>query len=469
MRNIVFGTEGWRGQIAREFTFENIEIISYATVEYYLKHENIGNGFVVGYDARFLSKEFAETVSAILANRGIKVFLSDSIVSTPMLSLGIVKLKAVAGLMITASHNPYSYNGFKIKSSYGGPATREEVTGVEYYLDSVYNNYTRLKQQYLFTFESLVDKKVISYIDLKKIYKEYISEKFDISEINNSNLKILYDPMYGSGQGFFKGFINNFEEIHGSYNPSFNGINPEPLLVNCKDTVEHVVSNRFDFCIVNDGDADRIAAIDDKGNFISTQLLFPIFLKYLVEEKGEQGAVVKTVSVTDYVYQICKKNNVPCLETPVGFKYITEYMVSQNILIGGEESGGIGLNMHLPERDGIFNGLLLTKIMIKKNKSLSELVNEIKLEFGDLYYDRFDYKTTLENKEKILLACNNIPTFIGDYKVLNVKRIDGFKFLFNDAWLLVRASGTEPLLRFYFESKKQGKIDKLVDALIKLQ
>jgi phosphomannomutase len=305
---------------------------------------------------------------------------------------------------------------------------------------------------------------------LKKIYKEYISEKFDISEISNSKLKILYDPMYGSGQGFFKGFINNFEEIHGSYNPSFNGISPEPLLANCKDTVEHVVNNHFNLCILNDGDADRIAAIDEKGNFISTQLLFPIFLKYLVEEKGEKGAVVKTVSVTDYVSQICKKNNLPCLETPVGFKYIAEYMISENILIGGEESGGIGLKMHLPERDGIFNGLLLTKIMIQRNKSLSELVREVQSEFGILYYDRIDYKTTQENKEKILRTCNNSPSFIGDHKVVNIKRIDGFKFLFEDAWLLVRASGTEPLIRFYFESKNsdKNKIEKLVDALIKL-
>jgi phosphomannomutase len=274
--------------------------------------------------------------------------------------------------------------------------------------------------------------------------------------------------MYGSGQGFFKGFINSFEEIHGSYNPSFNGISPEPLLANCKDTVEHVVNNHFDLCIVNDGDADRFAAIDEKGNFISTQLLFPVFLKYLAEEKKEQGAVVKTVSVTDYVSQICKKNNLPCLETPVGFKYITEYMVSQNVLIGGEESGGIGLNMHLPERDGIFNGLLLAKIMMQRNKSLSELVLEIQSEFGELHYDRIDCKTTPENKQKILQICNSSPVFIGDLKVVSVKRVDGFKFLFDDAWLLVRASGTEPLIRFYFESKKPYKINKLVDALIKL-
>jgi len=469
MANIIFGTEGWRGQIAREVTFENIEIISYATAEYYLKHENISNGIVVGYDARFLSREFAETVSTILANRGIKVFISDSIVSTPMLSLGVVKLNAVAGLMITASHNPYSYNGFKIKSSYGGPATGEEIKGVEYYLDAIEKNYSRLKQQYFVTFDSLIDKKVISYIDLKKIYKEYILEKFDISEIANSKLKVLYDPMYGSGQGFFKDFINNFEEIHGSYNPSFNGISPEPLLANCKDTVEHVLSNHFDLCIVNDGDADRFAAIDEKGNFVNTQLLFPVFLKYLIENQGEQGAVVKTVSVTNYVSQICKKHNVPCMETAVGFKYITEYMVSQNILIGGEESGGIGLKMHLPERDGIFNGLLLANIMIQRKKTLSGLVDEIKSEFGELYYDRIDYKTTQENKEKILAICNNRPNFIGDYKVLDVKRIDGFKFLFDDAWLLVRVSGTEPLLRFYFESKKPAKIEKIVDALISLK
>jgi alpha-D-glucose phosphate-specific phosphoglucomutase len=469
MSNIVFGTDGWRGVIAKDFTFENIEKISYATAEFYIKRENISKGMVIGYDARFLSREFAETVAVILASRGIKVFLADSIISTPMVSMGILKLKAAAGLMITASHNPPIYNGFKIKASYGGPATREEISGVENYLDFVEKSYHRLKKKYELPLESLVKKKLIKYTDLKKIYKEDLSEKFDIDKISKSKIKVLYDPMYGAGQGFFKNYIDSFDEIHGIYNPSFNGTNPEPLAVNCIDTIEEIVKKKYDLGIVNDGDADRIGAIDEKGNFISTQQLFPIFLKYLVENAGMEGDVVKTVSVSNHVSQICDKNNVLCHETPVGFKYITEYMVSQNILIGGEESGGLGIKMHMPERDGIYNGLLLCKIMAERNKSLSELVDEIQKEYGALYYDRIDYHTTPEEKDRIIKVCKCNPAFIGGYKVKSYNRIDGFKFIFEDGWLLIRPSGTEPILRFYSECSKMDKVEKLLKSAIKLQ
>jgi phosphomannomutase len=307
MSNIVFGTDGWRGIIAKDFTFENVEKISYATAEYYIKSENISKGLVVGYDARFLSREFAETVSVILAGRGIKVFLADSLVSTPMVSMGILKLKAAGGLMITASHNPPIYNGFKIKASYGGPATREEINGVENNLDFVEKSYHRLKKKYEFSLDDLVKKKLIKYVNLKEIYKEDLSTKFDIEKINKNKIKVLYDPMYGSGQGFFKNFITSFDEIHGIYNPSFNGTYPEPLADNCKDTVDEIVKKKYDLGIVTDGDADRLGAIDEKGNFISTQQLFPIFLKYLVEIEGLEGDVVKTVSVSDHVSQICEK------------------------------------------------------------------------------------------------------------------------------------------------------------------
>ncbi len=469
MSNIVFGTDGWRGVIAKDFTFENIEKISYATAEYYIKRDDIGKGLVVGYDARFLSREFAETVSVILASRGITVFLADSIVSTPMVSMGILKLHAAAGLMITASHNPPIYNGFKIKAGYGGPATREEISGVENYLDFVEKSYHRLKEKYNLSLEALVKKNMVKYVDLKVVYKEDLAAKFDIDKINSSGLKVLYDPMYGSGQGFFKNFISSFDEIHGSYNPSFNGTNPEPLAVNCTDTIELIRNQKYDLGIVNDGDADRIGAIDENGNFVSTQQLFPVFLKYLKENTDLDGDVIKTVSVSDHVTRICEKHNLLYHETPVGFKYITEYMVSQNILIGGEESGGLGMKNHMPERDGIYNGLFLARIMAERKKTLSQLVTEIKDEYGELFYDRIDFHTTPEIKERIINICKTNPSFIGGYKVKNYNRIDGFKFIFDDGWLLIRPSGTEPVLRFYSESSKQEKVEKLLKSGIKLQ
>jgi phosphomannomutase len=386
-----------------------------------------------------------------------------------MVSMGILKLKAAGGIMITASHNPPIYNGFKIKASYGGPATREEINGVENHLDFVEKSYHRLKKKYELSIDSLIKKKLIKYVNLKEIYKEDLSGKFDIDGINKNKIKVLYDPMYGAGQGFFKNFINSFDEIHGVYNPSFNGTNPEPLAANCKDTIEEIVKNKYDLGIVNDGDADRLGAIDEKGNFVSTQELFPVFLKYLVETAGLDGDVVKTVSVSDHVSAICEKNNILIYETPVGFKYITEYMVSQNILIGGEESGGIGIKTHMPERDGIYNGLLLSKIMIERNKSLSELVAEIHNEYGELFYDRIDYHTTPDVKERIIKVCKSNPPFIGGFKVKSYNKIDGFKFIFDDGWLLIRASGTEPILRFYSESSKMDKVEKLLKSGIKLQ
>ena len=241
------------------------------------------------------------------------------------------------------------------------------------------------------------------------------------------------------------------------------------MAANCKDTIEEIIKKKYNLGIVNDGDADRFGAIDENGNFISTQQLFPIFLKYLVENAGMEGDVVKTVSVSSYVSRICDKNNVLYYETPVGFKYITEYMVSQNILIGGEESGGLGLKMHMPERDGIYNGLLLCKIMIERKKSLCELVDEIRSEYGELYYDRIDYHTTAEVRDRIIKVCKSNPTFIGGYKVISYNRVDGFKFIFEDGWLLIRSSGTEPILRFYSESSKMEKVEKLLKSAIKLQ
>lgn len=469
MSNIIFGTDGWRGIIAKDFTFENIEKVAYATGEYFIKKPNISNGVVVGYDARFLSKEFAETVAVILASRGIKVLLADSLVSTPMVSVGVIKLKAAYGLMITASHNPPKYNGFKIKADYGGPARREDIAAVENNLDYVEKSYHRLKKKYHLPINDLVKKKLIKYVDLKDIYKKDLKSKIDIEQISKSGLKILYDPMYGSGQGFFKDFIDTFDEIHGSYNPSFNNTNPEPLASNCKDTIDKIIQQKYDLGIVTDGDADRIGAIDEKGNFISTQQLFPVFLKYLIENEEQKGDVVKTVSVSDYVSKICNKHNILYYETPVGFKYIAEYMVSQNVLIGGEESGGVGLRMHIPERDGIYNGLLLAKIMIQTQKSLSQLVEEIEKEYGKLYYDRIDIHTTPEIKEKVIKACKTNPAFIGGYKVLSYSKIDGYKFIFEDGWLLIRASGTEPILRFYSEASKMDKVQKLLKAALKLQ
>jgi phosphomannomutase len=469
MSEIRFGTDGWRGVIARDFTFENLEKVAFATAEYYHQHSKIQNGIVVGYDARFLSKEFAECVSLILANFGIKVYLSNTLISTPMIATTILKYNSAGGVMITASHNPPIYNGFKLKSDYGGPAREEEIKGVEKLLSNVEDNFIEFKEKHTFKFNELIKQKLINIIDFREIYFENIKSKFDLTKIKNSKLKILYDPMFGSGQGVLDAIFPKINKIHNEFNPSFHSTNPEPLPQNCVETIKKVIEEKYDLGIVTDGDADRIGTIDSKGNFISTQLLIPIFLKHLIEKKGLKGTVVKTISVSSIVERMCKKYNIPLIETPVGFKYITKLMVNKDVLIGGEESGGIGLKFHLPERDGIFNGLFLCDIMIDRRKSLDALVKEIYSEFGKTYYDRIDFHTTQDIKENIMKKCNQGFESLGGMKIKEVKTIDGFKFIFDDSWLLIRPSGTEPMLRFYAESDNELKVQLLLESAVKLQ
>jgi alpha-D-glucose phosphate-specific phosphoglucomutase len=466
MSVIKFGTDGWRGVIARDFTFENLEIVAAATADYYIRHPKIKNGLVVGYDARFLSREFAECVSTVLANKGILVHLAKEIVSTPMVATAILKYNSAGGVMITASHNPPIYNGFKLKADYGGPAREEEIKGVEKLLLTAAQNYKNTEKK---DFTELINLKQINLVDFRSIYFENIKDKIDFDKIKKSKLKILYDPMYGSGHGILDDIFPNMTKIHNEFNPSFHSVSPEPLPQNCHDTIEKIIDGGFDLGIVTDGDADRIGTIDEKGNFVSTQLLFPIFLKYLHQKKGLSGKVVKTVSVSSLVERMCAKYNIPLFETPVGFKYITEHMVKDDILIGGEESGGIGMNSHIPERDGIFNGLLLCEILIDRNQSLNFLVEEIYSEFGRTYYDRIDFHTTKEIKENILRKCEIGLETISGFKVNEIQKVDGYKCIFDDSWLLIRPSGTEPVIRFYAESEDEAKVQILLNAAVNLQ
>jgi phosphomannomutase len=460
MTPIKFGTDGWRGLIADDFTFDNVARVALATANYFKRHKRIKNGIVVGYDSRFLSKEFAEATATVLANKGIKVILSDKISSTPMVSLVTTKLKAAGGVVITASHNPARYNGFKIKGDFGGPAHPEMIEKVEKQLRRVLKSKIQSKK----SFEELVGKGTIKKIDFTTIYIEDIKTKVDLPLITASGLKIAYDAMYGAGQGVFSQLVAPRAELRNSYNPSFGGTHPEPIAQNIKDLSSAVVMKGCDIGIATDGDADRIGAMDENGNFVDSHRMFAILLKYLVLEKHLTGEIAKSISVSQIINKMCKKYGLKLHETPVGFKHLCRLMTERNILIAAEESGGLGLRAHLPERDGIYIGLLLCEVMATRKRKLSELVEELMIEFGWHYFNRIDARMTEKEKQKTLAAYKKGITSLAGYPVRNVETTDGFKLFFDDAWVLMRASGTEPLIRFYAEADSSFKLNALLKA-----
>jgi phosphomannomutase len=461
---IKFGTDGWRGVIAEDFTFENVAKVALATANFYKKHKNVKNGIVVGYDSRFLSGEFAEKVSEVLGNRGIKVILSDKISSTPMVSLLTKKLKAAAGIVITASHNPAKYNGFKIKGDFGGPAFPKDVAKVEKELTRVFRSKIVIRK----SLNQLIEKGVVAKIDFTSRYIEDIRNKINIDLIQSAGIKIAYDAMHGAGQGVMDRILPLQVSLRGNYNPSFDGSHPEPLPQHTRGLIEAVVANGCDIGIATDGDADRIGAFDEKGNFVDSHRIFALLLKYFVEEKKLKGEVAKSLSVSQIIDKMCKKYGLVLHETPVGFKYLCSLMVERDILIAAEESGGVGIRMHLPERDGTYIGLLLAEIMAIRRKKLSELVEELMDEFGWHYFNRYDAHLTEKEKRRILGVYKKNPRRIAGFPVERIDTKDGFKLFVENGWVLVRASGTEPLIRFYAEAETPEKVEKLLKAAMEV-
>ncbi|MGD1045058.1 MAG: phosphoglucomutase/phosphomannomutase family protein [Bacteroidota bacterium] len=457
---IKFGTDGWRGVIADDFTFENIAKVALATANYYKKHKKIKNGIVIGYDSRFLSKEFAEKTAEVIANRGIKVIISDKISSTPMVSLLTKKLNAAGGVVITASHNPARYNGFKIKGDFGGPAFPETIAKVEKELKKV----IKLKVESKKSFEELLKKGVIKKIDFTSVYIEDIKSKINIDLIKSSGIKIAYDAMHGAGQGVMDQILPLKISIRGDFNPSFGGSHPEPLPQNAPGLIEAIVKNGCDIGIATDGDADRIGAFDEKGNFVDSHRIFALLLKYFIEEKKMTGEVAKSFSVSQIIDKMCKKYGLVLHETPVGFKYLCRLMVEGDILIAAEESGGLAVKGHLPERDGTYIGLLLAEIMATRKKKLSELVSELMNEFGWYYFNRNDAHLTEKEKNRIMVFYKKGPKQIAGFPIQRIETKDGFKLFVENGWVLVRASGTEPLIRFYAEAETPEKVETLLKA-----
>ncbi len=459
MEPVKFGTDGWRAVIGDTYTFENVRRVSLATARTFKNHPNINNGIVIGYDTRFLGKEFAHAAAEIFGSEGIKVMITDTFVTTPTVSLVSRDFKLAYGVMITASHNPYKYNGYKLKDSFGGSMNPDELLKVEAELKNigVVNNYK--------SFDLLLKEGIVKYFDGRKYYIDNLAKKIDISSINKANLKVLYEAMYGAGQNTINELIK-VDQLHNDVNPNFGGGSPEPveksLSVACKTTKE----GNYNLCIVTDGDADRIAIIDENGEFLDAQKTFALLLKYLNKTKGLKGRVVRGFSASEIIREYCDKYNLPLDTVPVGFKHISKRMIEDDVLIGAEESGGIGIKGHLPERDGLFNGLMYLEMLSHTGKSISELKKELDEEFGKYFYKRIDVHTTDELKNKTLEACKSLKAgdIIGGKEIISVDPLDGYKCFFSNGWVTIRASGTEPLLRFYCETKGN---DETLDILNK--
>ena len=469
MDKIKFGTDGWRGVIADDFTFTNVRRVAAAIAGYVGEESEGTQGLIVGYDMRFLSPEFARATAEMLSAAGIPVWLAETGTPTPAVSYAVVARKTAGGVMITASHNPSRWNGVKFKAPYGGSADPAIIHRIEIHLHRLDRRGTPWRAP-----TARKRPAAIEVVDLTTPYLERLKELVHLDRIRASGQKFVIDPMYGAGRGCIARLFDeagiSYREIHSEHNPLFPGLNPEPIEPHVEGLRRTVVEGGFDAGFATDGDADRIGAIDRTGEFIDSHKIFCILLKHLVEDLGLRGEVVKTFSTTDMVDQLARKYHLPLHVTPIGFKYICELMLTHDVLIGGEESGGIGIKGHLPERDGILNSLLLAEVMAEKKKTLGELVEDLCRESGPHFYGRVDLEVELARAQQLVkqVAQGKFKKIAG-LKVTAVEDLDGAKMRFGDsAWLLVRASGTENLLRLYAEAPSREQVKALLDEMTRI-
>lgn len=461
MAKIKFGTDGWRAIIAEDFTVNNVARVSEATAKWVLKNHKTKT-VVIGHDCRFAGELFAETCAKVMIHYGIKVNIAKGFVSTPMISLGTLKLNADLGIIITASHNPPAYNGFKIKGSYGGPLMPEQIQEIEDIIEDTVS--VDLKSK---SIDDYVTENKAAYVDLETMYIEHVEKNFDLEAIRNSKMQFAYDAMYGAGQNVMRRLFPDITFLHCEHNPSFDGQAPEPIHKNLTEFSELIkVSGDIDCGLVTDGDADRIGLYNNEGDFVDSHHIILLLIHYLVKYKKAHGKVCTAFSTTVKITDMCKHYGLDLEVVKIGFKYICGIMIKEDVLLGGEESGGIAIKGHIPERDGIWMGLVIWEFMAKTGKSLKELVQEVYDITGNFWFERSDLHLKEEIKNEIVANCkNNVYKQFGDYKVQRVEDLDGWKFFFSDSeWLMIRASGTEPVLRTYAESSNKEKAFAILNA-----
>ena len=460
---IKFGTDGWRGIIADDFTFDNVRRVAGAIAAYVLKHEDARRGVIVGYDTRFVSPQAARIVAEVLAGSGVPVKLANDYTPTPAISFAVKQLGAAGGVVVTSSHNPFNWNGVKFKGKFGGSGSPAIMKAIE---DELGAGAMPSGQ-----------KAAIEDVDLKRGYIEAISRFADLEAIAKANFKFAIDSMYGSGRGVLKGIFNDrgirHVAIRQELNPLFPGINPEPIIPHVAMLQQTVVKESCDAGLATDGDADRIGAVAEDGGFVDSHKIFSVLTQWLLVRKKWPGEVVRAFNTTRMVDRIAAKHGRKLNECPIGFKYIADLMMEREIVIGGEESGGIGYSRFLPERDGLLNSLLLANVMADERKPLGQLVADLQREYGPHYYGRRDLHIPEDVKQQAILRARSDGTnHLGSYAVLKKESLDGIKFFLDAptggngaaAWVLFRASGTEPLLRVYAEAASPELVNEILSG-----
>ena len=465
---IKFGTDGWRSNIAGDYTFESVKRCAQGFANYLKGLNSENKKVVVGYDMRFLSEDFARSVSEVLAGNGFMVFLTDCATPTPVISYSVVIKKAIGAVNITASHNPPADNGFKVRDENGGAIAPDGLILIESFIPEDIDNVK------LLVFSDSIKQGLILLFDPAPDYISHINNLIDLEPIKKAGIKILVDSMWGNGAGWFPRLLGGgettIEEIHNKRNPIFPEMErPEPIPPNVDVGLQQVKIKNLDVLLINDGDADRFGLGDENGNFINQLEVFGLLAYYLLEVRGFRGPIVKTLSTTSMLFKLGEIYSVPVYETGVGFKYVAPKMVETDALIGGEESGGFAFRGNVPERDGILAGLYILDLMVRLKKKPSELLDLLFGLVGPHYYDRIDQKFLGDKQAKIDRIINEKPETIAGLKVTNFSGTDGFKFSFEDGgWLLIRFSGTEALIRVYCETTYKDKVKAILETGLKV-
>lgn len=454
MDKIKFGTDGWRAIIAKDFTTLNVNRVSTA-VAHWLLNGDLPKKVVIGHDYRFGGRLFLEEATRVFLAHGLEVHYAEGPVTTPMVSMGARELGAGIGIVLTASHNPPAYNGYKLKAHFGGPLLPEHIQEIEDIIDQP----TDISGQ---AFGG--DKLFIA--DLLSLYVNRVRETFDIHAIKNCKFRFGFDAMYGSGFRAMQQLFPEIESLHCEWNPNFGFVSPEPIPRNLTEFSEYIKTKRSIDCgLAVDGDADRIGLFDDDGNFVDSHHIILLLIHYLVHYKKMSGKVITAFSVTEKVKKLCAHYGLDQTTTPIGFKNISGYFVKDDVLLGGEESGGIAVKGHIPERDGIWMGLIIWEYMAKSGKTLKELVQEVYDITGPFSYNRLDLHLTEDKKQKAMEIMASGLAEIGGRTVQSIETIDGIKYIFEDGWLLVRASGTEPVVRIYAETPSAEETNAFLERV----
>lgn len=470
MTSIKFGTDGWRAIIAEDFTFDNVRIVSQAVANYLRQVHLAERGVVVGYDTRFASENFAAAVAEVMAGNGIVCYLCDAATPTPTISYGVLSLKAGGGVVITASHNPGEWNGFKYKPDYAGSASPEIVAELERHIETIQSGGEVLRLDH----GQASAKGLIKLLNPRPLYFEQVGKLIDLEYLRSAGIKVVHDAMYGAGAGYFEALLAGGRTqvigLHQERNPIFPGIRPEPIAVNLKRLSRSVRRRKAQLGIATDGDSDRVGIVAENGEFVNQLQVFGLLALYLLEVRGWRGGIVKSLSTTSMINKLGTIYGVPVEETPVGFKHIGPKMLASDSMIGGEESGGFGFRGHIPERDGIVAGLMIADMSLRLGRTPSELVSYLYEIVGPHYYDRVDLDFPAELRGAILrrIADAN-PSELDGVPVVHVNTADGFKYTLGDgSWLLIRFSGTEPIMRVYTETNRPERVRRILREGVQL-